>query len=238
MSMLSIVQGFCGRTGLPVPNFVAGAPDSQIVQVQSLLNEVLEDLCDRWTWEALTREAVFTTSLGEDQGAITTIAPNGYLRILQETIFNRTLRLPLFGPMLPSQWQQLKALPNTGPFYKYRIRGGRLLFNPAGVSGHTCSFEYASSYCVLAADGTTYKPSFTADTDTSVFDEKLLIAGLRWKWKSEKGLDYAEELRRYEELANNAAGRDATKPRLSMNAGDEGGDFRPGIWVPSGNWSV
>lgn len=236
MSLLTVVQSFCQRTGLPVPAFAVGSTDSQVLQIIALANEVVEDLCDRWTWTALEREAIFTTVLGEDQGAITTIAPDGFLRISQETIFNRTLRLPLFGPMTQSQWQALKALPTTGPFYKYRIRAGRLLFMPAGVAGQTCAFEYASSYAILAIDGTTYRSSFAADTDTFLLDEKLLTAGLRWKWKAEKGLDYAEEFRRYEELANNASGRDGTKPRIDMSGG--GNDFRPGIWVPSGNWNI
>lgn len=236
MSLLTTVQTFCRRTGLPVPTVVAASTDTQVIQILALLNEVVEDLCDRWTWQALTREATFTTINGEDQGAITAIAPNGFLRILQETIFNRTLRLPLFGPLAAPKWQNLKALPSTGPFYKYRLRGGRLLFNPVGVAGQTCAFEYATSYAVLAQDGTTYRSSFTADTDTFLLDESLLLAGLRWKWKCEKGLDYAEEFRRFEELANNAAGRDGTKPRLNM--GDCTGDFTPGIWVPAGNWNV
>lgn len=236
MSLLSVIQQFSPRTGLPVPAAAIGSGDNQVLQLVALCNEVVEDLCDRWTWQILTREALFTTVTGEDQGLITTIAPNGFLRILQETIFNRTLRLPLFGPLWASDWQALKALPTTGPFYKYRIRGNRLLFMPAGIAGHTCAFEYATSFAILANDGTTYKSSFTADTDTFILDEKLLLAGLRWKWKYEKGLDYAEDFRRYEQLANNAAGRDGNKPRLNMGGGNQ--DYKPGIWVPSGNWNV
>jgi hypothetical protein len=236
MSLLTVVQGFCQRTGLPVPSFVIGTTDSQIVQITALANEVVEDLCDRWTWTDLMREATFVTVAGEDQGSLDTIAPNGFLRISQETIFNRTLRLPLFGPMTQAQWQALKALPTTGPFYKYRIRQNRILFMPAGIAGHTCAFEYATSFAVVAADGTTYRSAFAADTDTFVLEERLLLAGLRWKWKAEKGLDYAEEFRRYEEMANNASGRDGTKPRIDMSGG--GNNFHPGIWAPSGNWNV
>lgn len=235
MSLLTIVRTFAERTGLPVPDFVVGTRDAQILQIHSLLNEVCEDLCDRWTWQDLTKEALFTTVAGEDQGALATLAPFGFSRILQETIFNRTLRLPLFGPLAARNWQAMKALPTTGPFYKYRFRGGRLLFMPAGIAGHQCAFEYASTFCVVGAD-TVQKATFTADTDTCLLDEKLLQAGLRYKWKFEKGLDYAEDLRRFEELANNASGRDATKPVLDM--GNSGNNFQPGIWVSSGNWAL
>lgn len=238
MSLLTVVQQFCTRTGLPVPNAVVNSGDNQLAQLVGLCNEVVEDLCDRWTWQDLTLETTFTTVNGEDQGSINTIAPNGFLRILEETIYNRTLRLPLFGPLWAQDWQALKALPQTGPFYKYRIRGDRLLFMPPGIAGQTCAFEYATSFSISVAAAPTVgvKSAFTLDDDTFILDERLLLAGLRWKWKSEKGLDYAEDFRRYEAMANNAAGRDGSKPRLNLGGGNQ--DYKPGIWVPSGNWNI
>lgn len=235
MNLLALVQEFTARMGLPRPAQVAGSTDPQVQQILALLNETLEDIVDKG-WSALTQESTFSTVDGEDQGAITSLAPNGFKWILQETIFNRTLRLPLFGPIAASKWQALKALPNAGPFYKYRIVRDRLLFNPAGIAGHDCAFEYASSYCVLADDGTTYKPYPTADSDTFLFPDTVILAGLRWKRKYEKGLEYAEDFRRFEELIANAKSRDGGKPALSMDG--EGCGFAPGIFVPSGNWNV
>ena len=236
MTILSVVQTFCQRTGLPVPATIASTLNSQVIQILALANEVVEDLVDRWTWTDLMQEAVFTTIPGDEQGALTALAPNGFLRISQETIYNRTLRLPLFGPLTQAQWQNYKALPTTGPYYTYRIRQGKLYFNPDAIAGHICAFEYATSLAVLDENGLVFKPAFSKDGDTFLLSEVILQAGLRWKWKSEKGLDYSEEIRRYEELANNASGRDGTKPRLNMGESLE--SFRPGIWVPAGNWGL
>ena len=233
MTMLSLIRGFCDRTAIPAPSFVAGSTNAQTIQLLALLNEVLEDLCDRWTWQALQTESVFTTVDGELQGTLSTLAPVGFMSIINDTIYNRTLRLPVYGPISPTKWQALKTLPNSGPFYKYRIRGDQLLFNPPGIAGQTCAFEYKSSFAVLDSTGTA-KTATNADADTFLFPDTLLMAGLRWKWRSEKGLDYAEELRRYEELANNAAGRDATKPIICMSG--DATPFKPGIFVPAGNW--
>lgn len=236
MSLLSVVQQFCLRTGLPSPVAVMSSGDAQLLQIAALANEIVEDLCDRWTWQRLTKQAEFLTVNGELQGNILTLAPEGFLRISQETIFNRSLRLPIFGPLWAQDWQALKALPQTGPFNKYRIRDNLLLFMPPGTAGQTCAFEYATSWAIGDNSTIGSKSSFTLDTDIFILDERLLLAGLRWKWKEEKGLDYAEDFRRYETLANNAAGRDATKPRLNLAGGNQ--DYKPGIWVPSGNWNV
>lgn len=235
MTILTTIQNFCLRTGLPKPAFVAGSQDAQIIQLLALANEICEDLCDRQNWQELVKEATFVTVAGEDQGLMSTIAPEGFLRVLQETIYNRSLRLPLYGPLNASQWQALKALPNAGPFYRYRVRGGRLLFQPAAAVGQTCAFEYVSSWIVNSATGVG-QPFFLADSDVFILDERLLLAGLRWKWKAEKGLDYAEEFRRYEMMVNNMAGVDGTKPRLSMDGGCQ--DFLPGIFVSPGTWNL
>lgn len=235
MNLLTLIQEFTTRTGLPKPSFVIGNTDPQVLQLLSLLNEVIEELMEK-DWTALTQEATFTTIAAEDQGAIATLAPNGFKWVLQDTIYNRTLRLPIFGPLGAAQWQAAKALPSAGPFNEYRIVRKRLLFDPPATAGHTCAFEYASKYCILADDTTTYKEYPTADTDTFLLDDTLFLAGLRWKWKYEKGLDYAEEFRRYEELVNNTKGRDGTKPLLALD-----GSSRlpaPGIFVPFGSWNL
>lgn len=237
MTLLELVQAFTKRTGLPSPVAVVSSADDQIRQVAGLIDEVLEYLVDRhYDWNPVVLEATFTSVAAEDQGAIATIAPSGYKHILNETIFDRTRQLPFYGPLSASQWQQAKALPTSGPFYKYRIVRGRLLLNPAPPAGHDCAFEYASSHAVLAADGTTTKQYPTADDDTFLLPDTCLLAGLRWKWKCEKGLEYAEDFRRFEELLNNAIGRDGSKPRLSMSGECE--TAKPGIFVSPGSWPL
>lgn len=237
MNLLAIVQEFCVRTGLRKPSSVAGSLDTQTLQFMGLANEIVEDLTDRWVFETLQKEATFTTIVGEDQGAISTIAPNGFLFIIRDTIYDRTQKVPLYGPMSPQVWAQTKAFVPAGPLFRYRIRGGRLLFNPAGVAGHACAFEYSSSYAIQNVADDVYKSLFTKDTDEFLLDYKLLLLGLRWKWKSEKGHPYAEELRAYEEAAANAASRSGVKPKVDLAAtGDEPAE--PYLVVAPGSWSL
>jgi len=189
-----------------------------------------------WRWSGLTLEATFSTLAQEDQGALSTLAPSGFGWILQDTIFNRTNNRQLTGSISPEEWQSAKASNSTGPSYFYRIRQGKLLFLPTPAADETCAFEYASTYTVLDNDGATYKAYPIEDTDTFVIDYKVVLAGLRWKWKAEKGLAYAEEFARYTKLLGLSKGRDAKPPPLSMHEGCH--DARPGIVVPSGNWNL
>ena len=238
MTLLTIVKEHCRRTGLTVPQIVATSQDEQLLQIMGLLNETLDDLVTRRQWTELQREKVFTSVVGENQGKLSTLADGGFQWILNDTIFDRTRRLPVFGPRGAEYWQQVKAMPFTGPYYQYRLVGGELHILPEMPAGHTMAFEYVSAWPVIDALNVLqpYKTWFTADDDTTVFPDRLLLAGLRWAWKREKGLRYTEDFRTYESQVAQYAGHNATAGVLSMNG--ECGTIQPGIFVPSGNWNL
>lgn len=236
MSLLTIVQYMCGRTGVPVPATVYGTTDTQVLQMLRLLEEEGEDLSQRGPWESLTNEAALTTTATEDQGAMSTIASNGFRYIKNQTIWSRTRRLPVCGPLDPQEWQMLKALFVTGPYYQFRIRGGHLLVNPTPPV-ESWYFEYMSKNWITNSTGTVYRQYFGADTDVCLLPEELLLAGLRWRWKKEKGLDYAEDFRTYESQVKDELGQSGGKPILHMD--DEARSApTPGIFVPSGSWNL
>lgn len=236
MAMLQVIQYFCRRTGLPVPTTVMGTTDTQVLQVLGLLEEEGNDLAVRGSWQGITFEASHTTLALEDQGAIATIASNGFRYIKNDTLWDRTSRLPVCGPLDGQEWQAMKALVSTGPRYRFRIRGGKLLVNPAPPASDAWYFEYVSQNWILGADLTSYRQYFTLDTDTLLLPETLVLMGLRWRWKKEKGFDYAEDMRTYEMQVKDALGRDGGKTTIQMDDCDRGP--RPGIFVPSGSWSI
>ncbi len=236
MSLLSIVQAVCRRVGVPVPATVYGTVDAQVLQLMALLEEEGTDLAQRGDWEALTNEATLTTTAAEDQGAMTSLATNGFRSIKQDTLWDRTDRLPI--PLIGStNWQRMKAIQATGPRYHYRLRGGHLLITPTIAASHTLAFEYLSKNWILGADGTTYKQYFTLDTDTVLLPEELVLLGVRWRWLREKGLAYAELFNTYEGQVANALGRDGGKERLRMD-GETTPPHGPGVYVPPFSWNL
>jgi hypothetical protein len=236
VNLLQIVQEFCGRTGLRKPSSVASSQDPQILQIQALANEICEELGERWTWETCRRQALFTSIADEDQGEIAAIADNFFLSITENTFYDRTQHLPINGPVSAEEWQAIKALANVGSLYRYRIWQGHLYLTPVPTAGHTFAFEYTSSALIYNSDDIEYKALFTKDTDTFLLDQKLILQGLRWKWKSEKGLPYAEEKSLWEQTCNDLGGRSGGRKTLSM--GGASNAIVPGIFVPAGSWNV
>lgn len=235
MSLLSLVESFCERTKLTVPASVMGSSDALVIQIRALLEEEGDALSRRGDWEGLTFEASHTTVATEDQGAMTSIATNGFRYIKNETMWDRTDKLPI-PQMHSTLWQRFKAIVSAAPRYRYRVRGGHLLMTPTPSAGHSVYFEYVSKNWILGADGVTYKSEFTLDTDTLLLPEELLRMGLRWRWKKEQGLEYAEDFRDYEMQVADALGRDGGKQTIYMDGGYP--QSRPGVIVPEYSWPL
>lgn len=235
MSLLTVIQTVCKRIGISSPTTVSGATDIQLQQLMALANEEGEEFSERYPWSVLHREATFTTLAAELQGTVDSIATDGFRYIISDTIWNRTQNRPLYGSLDARDWQPLKASNITGPFQEYRIRGGNLYFLPAPAAGETCAFEYITANWCQSSGGTP-KSALTSDDDTFVIDEKLVTAGIIWRWKRTKGTVYQEDFRSYEIRVNDMMARDTGKPVLSLSGSAT--DRVPGIIVPSGNWPL
>lgn len=232
MSLLTMVQQFAGRNGLAVPTSVIGTTSADVLQILRLLEEEGNDLAMRGDWNVLTVEATHTTVATASQGAITTIAPTSYRKILNDTIWDRSGLLPIY-PVDAPDWQAIQAVVPAGISpYRYRLREGLLLATPTPPAGLTWAFEYVSKAWIL--NGASSKVQyFVADADVTLLPEDLLILGLRWRWLREKGLEYAELFATYEKQVSYYLGTE--RPRSRLNAANC--DLRtPGIFVPAGNW--
>ena len=80
-------------------------------------------------------------------------------------------------------------------------------------------FEYISNYWVAATGTTTLtKTAYAVDTDTAIFHDRLMIAGLKYRFAESQGNDrmesYAREWQRQLDIAKAA---DAGSPTLSMS---------------------
>lgn len=234
LTCLQIVQTVCQRLGLAAPTAAVASTDPQIVQILALSQQEGEEQAARYAWQSLQTEAVFTTVATSIQGAISTIAP-GMDFIINNTIWNRTLRRPVYGPRSEQDWQQIVASQINGPFNSFRIMGDNLLFYPIPPQGQICAFEFLSRNWVSTASGTS--AVWTSDADTTKLNDRIMIAGTLWRWRQAKGLDYADAFTAYEKAITDVMGRDAGKPILNMN-GVGPYEITPVAIVPRGSWNV
>ena len=236
LNLLEIVQNARGRLGQPIPTSVAGNSDPGIIQSLGLLNEFLEDLLIRKYWQGTTREATFLSVAVANQGELSTLFPFGYEGIIPDTFYNRTRQLEVIGGLPAESWQARQAFNISGPIPSFRIRNNQLLFSPVPVAGETYACEYYSSYFVYGSSDLTYRKYLLRDTDICIVDDALPIAYLKWAWGKAKGLDYAEDFRKYENMVESRGLRDSRPPVLSMSDANE--CFSPGVFVSPGSWPL
>lgn len=332
MSLLSITQAVAIKVGITKPTVAAASADTNIQQLIGFINEAGQELAQRYDWQALTKEANFSTpgvqggitalgkptggsgyaggfsslynlvpltggagsgalatvtvtngvvtscsialdsqgsgyaagnvlsaaaaSLGgtgsgfsisvstvalvglESQGTIQALSGPDFVKVLNETMWDRTTRRPVYGPKMAAEWQQLKAQLMQGPWWQYRLRGNQVLFIPPPAVGDQIYFEWLSNYWVAAAAAPTVgaQSSFALDTDVSLLSERVLTLDATWRYKQTKRLAYDEDFDKAEAAIADLMVRDGSKPRLNL-AGAQS-DIYPGVLVPAGNWGV
>ena len=81
--------------------------------------------------------------------------------------------------------------------------------------------------------GTSGQSSWSLDSDTGILDERIMRAGVIWRWKKANGLDYSEDFRQYESRVANAVAHDGAKKTLTF-----GETINIGSNVPEGSWTL
>ncbi len=196
------------------------ATDPQTIELRSLLNEEIGEET-RWPdtyWRKLIREHTFISEAASVQ-TLTPLPTSGFNFIIPSTMWDRTISRPCLGPIDPQVWQAWEARPIlTSVLWGWRLRGNDFLTAPTPPAGDTVAYEYVSTLAVYASGDTVpTKEYFTADTDTSIFDELVVSRGLRWRFLAQKKLDYTSEYQTWISMMQRQASRSKGMPVLSAS---------------------
>ena len=174
--------------------------DQVAVEMADLSNEVARDIVEDNNWRALTRIATISG------GGTSFPLPDDYLRMAGEVDDPATWFWGYEPFSDVNEWMRYKSgdflLAANGGWI---MLGGRLEFFPAPTG--QAQFPYISNRFARSEDGTA-KDKFTSDNDTFVLNERLLTLGLIWRWKAQKGMDYAEDMATYEQALMQDKARD------------------------------
>ena len=233
MSLLTLIQNACYRIGITAPSAVIGSSDQQVKELLEVAQEEGVQLMKRGTWQALRTQKTFTAVAQETQ---TSAVPSDYDRFINETFWNRTRKIPFFGPVTPQQWQTLIAWSSSPVTNTFTFRGNNILITPNPTAGDTMAYEYISkNFC--QSSGGTGQAAWAADTDTGVLPERLMELGVVYRYKQKKGLRWQPDYENYETQVKQALTSDS--PMQTVSFGDGYFPTRyPGIAVPQGSWSV
>ena len=163
--------------------------------------------------------------------------PDGYDRMISDTNWDRTDHWRNLGPKSSQDWQFLQGgIISIGPRERYRIYNNKFRIFQALTTVYNFSFEYVSNYWVCAAGSDQgSKSAYTLDTDTSIFPDDLMLAGLKFYFLKAKKLDYSIELGEFMRALAYCKAQD--QPVSAMSLAPVGMNQLVGPWsVQDGNW--
>ena len=163
--------------------------------------------------------------------------PDGYDRMISDTNWDRTDHWRNLGTKSSQDWQFLQGgIISIGPRERYRIYNNKFRIFQALTTVYNFSFEYVSNYWVCASGSDQgSKNAFTLDTDTSVFPDDLMMAGLKFYFLKAKKLDYGIELGEFTRALSYCKAQDV--PVSAMSLAPVGMNQLVGPWsVQDGNW--
>ena len=142
--------------------------------------------------------------------------PPDYETITDNTHWDKTKHWQMLGPVDAQQWQWLKSgYISTGPRVRWRILGGEFQIWPPYNTQEYLGFEYRSKGFVRDASGTV-KNSFTADTDTTVLDDTVIVLATKLKYFQIKSFDTTALYQDYMRYLNVAKANDKGSATLSF----------------------
>jgi hypothetical protein len=163
--------------------------------------------------------------------------PDGYDRMISDTNWDRTDHWRNLGTKSSQDWQFLQGgIISIGPRERYRIYNNKFRIFQALTTVYNFSFEYVSNYWVCATGSDQgSKSAYTADTDTSIFPDDLMLAGLKFYFLKAKKLDYSIELGEFMRSLSYCKAQDV--PVSAMSLAPVGMNQLVGPWsVQDGNW--
>ncbi len=220
ISGYTCVQRVLRTIGLPVPVSAAGATDAVSVQIWSLLTELGQELMELFDWQMRTKTLVITTA----PGVLTYALPDDLVRLVDSTGWNMTAQIPMIGPMTSQQWALLKAreLGGTDLRLQYRVNDGKIELYYSPSEPATLNFQYISRGWVQdASDPMIFKDTVEADGDIVLFEPRLIVAMLRFRWRQAKGFETSALEREFKQALEVAKNNDTPADDLRMSYGSQ-----------------
>ena len=143
--------------------------------------------------------------------------PDDFETITNRTMWDKSKHWEMLGAEDAQQWQWLKSgYISTGPRVRWRILDNQFCIWPIMNTQEYLGWEYRSKGWARAADNTV-KNSFTADSDTTVFDDRIMVLATKLKYFQTKSFDTTALMQDYQRYLSVAKANDKGAPNLSFS---------------------
>ncbi|KQS79034.1 hypothetical protein ASG25_10635 [Rhizobium sp. Leaf384] len=185
MSLISVIDEVCDEVTIDRFDAIYGNPDPDALTMLDLAQQAGDEISRRADWQALLRTGTILASNVSLPSDFQRLTPGGGIR----TSTGQFIR-----PVTNSgQWAVVSQMTPAQPYYF--ISSGKIRVAPASAAV-SAIMDYLSKSWVQ--NGAAFKDRYSADDDTAVFPERLLMKNVVWRWRRQKGLAYDDQLAEFE----------------------------------------
>ena len=142
--------------------------------------------------------------------------PVDYYSTVNRTHWDKSKRWEMLGPESPQQWEWLlSGCISTGPRIRWRLLGQYFQIWPGMNAGELLGFEYRSKGWAYNASGIVQN-SMTADNDTCIYPDRVMVLATKLKYFEAKGFDTTALYRDYLMELEAAIAQDTAAANLSF----------------------
>lgn len=142
--------------------------------------------------------------------------PTDYDAIVPRTQWDKSKHWEMLGPEDAQQWEWLlSGFISTGPRVRWRLYGDYFQIWPGFSNAELLGFEYRSKGWARTAAGVA-KNSFTLDTDTCIYPDRLMVLSTKLKYFEAKGFDTTAMYRNYMTELETVMAQDQSFANLSF----------------------
>ncbi len=207
MTVLSALQSASIKLIARRPAVFFGADDTFELEMTDMVNTVADEVAEANDWQALVKIATLTGTGTQEEFDL----PADYARQMLTTTIRDVDnwawgygRCATVDDFMRFKESNLNTLPGV-----WVIFGNKLHVFPAPAAGSTARFVYISKNWAIPISGGATRSQFTADTDTFALSEDLLMKGLVWKYRDNKGLASDGDQEDFESALSYHAGKDS-----------------------------
>jgi hypothetical protein len=142
--------------------------------------------------------------------------PDDYDAIVPRTQWDKSKHWEMLGPEDAQQWEWLlSGYIATGPRIRWRLYGNYFQIWPGFSNAESLGYEYRSNGWALSAAGVV-KTSFTVDTDTCIYPDRVMVLMTKLKYFQAKGFDTTALYRDYLTELETCIAQDTSAANLSF----------------------
>lgn len=186
MTLKDAIQNVAKNVGIQPPDSVLGNNEPDCVKLLQFANETGQELARRVDWAKMRK---VRTIEGTGFAALFDL-PADYARMVEGWGVTHDGN-PVRGGLTGDEWNALPPVEGA-PRY-FQIVGQQIGFYPFPAEGQQITANYISTGWTSAGGAI-----FTADTETTLFPERLLEMGTVWRQKRHISADYSDYLAEYE----------------------------------------